>query len=107
MILMDEYSIDASRLDRILIAGAFGQFIRKSSALAIGLIPAIDPEKVHFVGNAAGVGARIMLCDQRTADRADAIRTRTEYFEMGARDDYQDAFASAMGFHNCPALEGA
>ena len=50
-------------LGEVLIAGAFGNYIRKSSALRIGLLPAVDPERVRFVGNAAGVGARLALLD--------------------------------------------
>jgi uncharacterized 2Fe-2S/4Fe-4S cluster protein (DUF4445 family) len=103
-ILMQEMGLTNADLDEVLIAGAFGQFIRKTSAMDIGLVPPVDPEKVIFVGNAAGVGARMVLVDAAARERADRIRETAGYLELGGRDDYQDAFADAMGFHDSPAL---
>ncbi|MCX7717935.1 MAG: ASKHA domain-containing protein [Candidatus Sumerlaeaceae bacterium] len=107
MILMQEMGLTYADLDEVLIAGAFGQFVRKTSAIDIGLVPPVDPERVLFVGNAAGVGARMVLVDASARERADRVRETAGYLELGGRDDYQDAFADAMGFHDSPALAHA
>jgi uncharacterized 2Fe-2S/4Fe-4S cluster protein (DUF4445 family) len=82
----------------ILLAGAFGNFVRKASALAIGLVPPIDPERVRFVGNAAGVGARMAVCDQRVRDRARALAARADYIELANDGAYQDLFLQLLAF---------
>lgn len=97
-ILCGEMGVQPADLDEILIAGAFGNFVRKSSALAIGLVPPVAEEKVRFVGNAAGVGARMMLVDRDSRRRALALADSTEYVELAGRTDYQTAFATAMLF---------
>ena len=104
--LMDAFGARAEDLDQILIAGAFGSFLRKQSVVDIGLVPAIDPEKIHFIGNAAGVGARMALVDENAWRRAELIHERAEYIELGGDPQYQYVFAEAMGFHDSPAVQG-
>ncbi|MCX7017877.1 MAG: ASKHA domain-containing protein [bacterium] len=103
-LLMKRLGVETCDLEQVLIAGAFGSYVRKSSALDIGLVPDIEPERVHFIGNAAGVGARIALCDRAAWRRAEAVRESAEYMELGGQPEYQDAFADAMGFRDSPAL---
>jgi uncharacterized 2Fe-2S/4Fe-4S cluster protein (DUF4445 family) len=88
--------VRADALDAIHIAGTFGSFVRKESVQAIGLVPAIDPERVHFVGNAAGVGTRMVLVDARLRERARRIAEQCAYLELAGHPDYQDAFVAAI-----------
>ncbi|MCX8036052.1 MAG: ASKHA domain-containing protein [Candidatus Sumerlaeia bacterium] len=98
-ILCREMGVEPAAIEEALIAGAFGNYIRKSSALAIGLVPVMDPERVRFVGDAAGIGARMVLVDRAARRRAVALADSTEYVELAGRADYQSAFAAAMMFH--------
>jgi uncharacterized 2Fe-2S/4Fe-4S cluster protein (DUF4445 family) len=52
---------------------------------------------VRFIGNAAGVGARMVLVHRRARARARCIARRCEYMELGGRPDYQDVFMEALG----------
>jgi len=97
-ILCGEFGIGVADLGEILLAGAFGNYLRKRSALAIGLVPAIDPERVRFVGNAAGIGARLALVDQDARARARAIASEAEYVELASRADYQQLFMRSLAF---------
>ena len=97
-ILCRHLGFEPDTLDTVLIAGAFGNTIRKASAIGIGLVPAIDPERVRFVGNAAGVGTRVAVCDGRIRERARALAARSEYVELGNHPDYQDLFLSLLAF---------
>ncbi len=98
----------ALRLDDVagvLLAGAFGNYLRKTSAQAIGLVPDIDPERVHFVGNAAGAGARAVLCDRGLRRRAEEAAARAEYVELADAPEYPDLFAAELAFP-APASTG-
>jgi uncharacterized 2Fe-2S/4Fe-4S cluster protein (DUF4445 family) len=101
-ILCRHLGIGPCNIDTILIAGAFGNTVRKASALAIGLVPPIDPQHVRFVGNAAGVGARLAVCDQRIRQRARALSERAEYVELGNDPEYQELFLDLLGFPATP-----
>jgi uncharacterized 2Fe-2S/4Fe-4S cluster protein (DUF4445 family) len=102
-----------AELDAILVAGAFGNFIRKTSALRLGLLPAVDPERVRFVGNAAGVGARLATVDREIFDRARGLAAATEYVDLATHSEYHAAFMAALAFpdgpaeqHRAPGVEG-
>lgn len=96
--LLDHAGLREDDLAEILIAGAFGNFVRKGSAQAIGLVPQVDPERVRFVGNAAGAGARLALVSADARSRAERLAARAEYIELANRADYHDAFVDAMAF---------
>ena len=49
-ILMNELGIKADDIVEILLAGAFGNYIRAEKALAIGLIPQVALKKIIFCG---------------------------------------------------------
>lgn len=104
-LLLERWGAELDQLERVLITGAFGSFLRKTSAMDIGLVPPVAPERISFIGNAAGVGARMALVERDIWRRAEEVRERAEYLELGSHPDYQDAFAEAMGFYDSPVFE--
>jgi len=97
-ILLRHFGLAAADLEEVNLAGAFGNFLNKTSALRIGLLPDIDPERVKFIGNAAGAGARMVLVDAEARRRARRIGQMCEYLELAVHADYADAFCAAMPF---------
>lgn len=97
-ILMKCLEVQASDLDRINIAGAFGNYIDKESALAIGLAPEIELEKIVSVGNAAGVGASIALLSKSTKKDAEDIGKKIEHIELSTYEGFQEEYFNAMKF---------
>ncbi len=97
-ILMKELGITLEQIHEVLIAGAFGSYLNKFNALQIGLLPAILPEKIKFVGNAASMGAKKFLLSQKARAEADAIIKTTKYIELSVRMDFQAIFAEKMFF---------
>lgn len=97
-VLLSEFGVKASDLEAVLLAGAFGNFIRPDRAQRVGLLPDVPIEKVRFVGNAAGTGARMLLLDQRLREQAEEISLGVEHVELSGRADFQTLFAEAMIF---------
>ncbi len=89
-------------IDRLLLAGAFGNYIRRESAVAIGLIPALLPERIISIGNAAGLGARLMLCSVSLRRRAEQFARRVHHVELSEQDGFYDRFADAMALRPLP-----
>jgi uncharacterized 2Fe-2S/4Fe-4S cluster protein (DUF4445 family) len=84
--------------DRVVLAGAFGNYIDKTHALAIGLFPPVDPEAVASVGNAAGDGARLALLSLEKRREAAVIARQVEYVELGSDPGFQHDYVAAMPF---------
>jgi len=97
-ILLREFGVEPEELSHVLLAGAFGNFIRRKMAKRIGLLPDLPTERILYVGNAAGAGARMALQSRRCKEAAEDISERTEYLELAGRPDFQDEFMSAMMF---------
>lgn len=90
--------LDESAIERVVIAGAFGSYIDVRSALAVGLLPALPPECISQVGNAAGLGVRQMLTSRKARARARELAGRCRYVELSTRADFQKSFMHNIGF---------
>jgi len=97
-VLKNVLGVTDNDIAEVLLAGAFGNFIRRSMAKRIGLLPDIPTERIKFVGNAAGAGARMALIARECREEAERISTQTEYIELGGRPDFQQEFMMAMMF---------
>jgi uncharacterized 2Fe-2S/4Fe-4S cluster protein (DUF4445 family) len=87
-----------ARVDRIVLAGAFGSYIDPLRAMLLGLFPDCAPEGVVAAGNAAGDGARIALLSRaRRAESARAAR-KVDYVETAIDPHFQEEFVGALHF---------
>ncbi len=89
-------------VDRLLLAGAFGNYIRRESAVAIGLVPDLPAERIVSIGNAAGLGARLALCSISLRRRAEEIARRVHHVELSEEEGFYDRFAEAMALRPMP-----
>jgi len=96
LIMMRKLGI--KEFDRMVIAGAFGSHIDKTEAMVIGMYPDSDLGKVHYIGNAAGDGARIALLNVDKRKEANEIARKVEYVELALEEDFNDRFGEAMQF---------
>lgn len=85
-------------LSEILLAGAFGNYIRVESAIRIGLIPPVPKERVKSIGNAAGAGARLALLCEREMEQARRLARTARHLELGVSPDYQMELMERMMF---------
>lgn len=95
-LLLGKVRIVEADLDRVLLAGAFGNYIRPSSAVRVGLLPNVPLERIHFVGNAAASGAQMLLLSDEARQRATTLAQRIEYVEIAHEKTFPDVFAEAM-----------
>jgi len=81
-----------------LLAGAFGNYIQRKSAMRIGLLPEVPLERIHFVGNAASVGARMVLLSRHCRALAGQLARKIEYVEIAGEPQFQMIFAESILF---------
>lgn len=97
-LLQQRIGLGDDDIKRILLAGAFGNYIRPESALRIGLLPAVGIERIHSIGNAAASGAQMILLNQRHREQAGELARKIEYIEIAHEPDFQMVFAESMSF---------
>jgi uncharacterized 2Fe-2S/4Fe-4S cluster protein (DUF4445 family) len=95
-ILMKRKGMKRENLDRVLIAGAFGNYINPENAKLIGLVPDVQTEKIEFVGNTAVTGAKMALVSKEAREIAETLSKRVRYLELAIDPDFSREFASAL-----------
>ena len=93
-LLMDHMQVQ--QVDRIGLAGAFGNHIDPRYAMVLGLIPDCPLEHVKSVGNAAGNGARIALLDRDAREEIEQVVRRVQKVETAVEPRFQEHFVEAM-----------
>lgn len=96
--LMKKLKITVDNLDRIIIAGAFGSYIDKKSAIDMGLLPDIAEDKVISIGNGAGTGAAMALLSGKIKQRAEEESRETTHVELSRDLDFQEFYIESMMF---------
>jgi uncharacterized 2Fe-2S/4Fe-4S cluster protein (DUF4445 family) len=97
-LLLEKAGIQATEVEQFVIAGAFGSYINIESAVRIGLLPDVPLDRFTQVGNAAGVGVRMVLTSTEQRARAREIAARCDYVELGFMDTFRKTFIGRIGF---------
>ncbi len=92
-LLMDEMGVE--RVDRVVLAGAFGAHISPKHAMVLGMIPDCPLGKVTSAGNAAGTGARIALLNLAARAEIEATVGRIHKVETAIEPRFQEHFVAA------------
>jgi len=95
-ILLDHLEVDASDIEEIVIAGAFGSYMLPEHAMGIGMLPTLPLDRVKTVGNAAGTGARMMLVSTLSRTRAEELAHQLEYLELTVYPDFAMFYARGI-----------
>ncbi|MDO4545028.1 MAG: ASKHA domain-containing protein [Bacillota bacterium] len=97
-LLLEEAGRDFEEIDQIIVAGAFGNYIDKQSAVTIGVLPAIDPDKIVFAGNTAGAGVSMALLSAKEMAEVAGIPARVKHIELAKKDGFQEVYMKSMAF---------
>ncbi|WP_306111370.1 MULTISPECIES: ASKHA domain-containing protein [Roseovarius] len=92
-LLMDERGVD--KVDRVVLAGAFGAHISAKHAMVLGMIPDVPLDKVTSAGNAAGTGARIALCNVGARREIERVVREITKVETAIEPKFQEHFVAA------------
>jgi uncharacterized 2Fe-2S/4Fe-4S cluster protein (DUF4445 family) len=95
-LLLQTAGVRVDKIDKVIVAGAFGTYIDISSAITIGMLPNLPLDRYHQVGNAAGMGAKLALISRIKRDEARSLADRISYLELASHPDFQNTFAQAM-----------
>jgi uncharacterized 2Fe-2S/4Fe-4S cluster protein (DUF4445 family) len=94
--LLEEIGLTVNDIERITLAGGFGSYVDLQSAITIGLLPEIEPEKVTYLGNGSLLGCKInSLTNALRRDVAKVVNMMTN-FELASTPSYMDHYMGAL-----------
>ncbi|MGA2172424.1 MAG: ASKHA domain-containing protein [Sedimentisphaerales bacterium] len=97
-LLQNRLSVADADIKKIFLAGAFGNYIRRQSALRIGLLPDVPIECIQSIGNAASAGAQMALLSSHWREIAADLARKIQYVEIAHDPLFQSTFADSMLF---------
>jgi uncharacterized 2Fe-2S/4Fe-4S cluster protein (DUF4445 family) len=97
-VLLESAGIDFNLIDNVIIAGAFGSYIDPKNVVDIGMFPRIDLKKIIQVGNAAAVGAKMVLVSKRLRSEGEKIASELNYLELTVFPTFTDNFVKSTLF---------
>ncbi|MEL7281304.1 MAG: ASKHA domain-containing protein [Pseudomonadota bacterium] len=92
-LLMAERGVD--KVDRVVLAGAFGAHISAKHAMVLGMIPDVPLDRVTSAGNAAGTGARLALCNVGARREIETVVRQITKVETAIEPKFQEHFVAA------------
>lgn len=97
-VLLNKADITYEDLDRIYVAGTFGNYINLENAIKVGLLPPIEIKKFVISGNTALMGAEILLLNKELIEEAEEIIKKVKYIDLSLSSEFQELFVKFIGW---------
>ena len=95
-VLLNSVGFTVKDLDRIFVAGGFGNYLDLRNAVTIGLLPDIPLDRVQFIGNSSLSGARMTLLSGHAMQRARQLARHMTYLELSVDATFMDTFVASL-----------
>ncbi|MDR2575193.1 MAG: ASKHA domain-containing protein [Treponema sp.] len=87
--------LDLNIIENVYVAGGIGSGINIQQAIRIGMLPKLQPEKYHYIGNSSLHGAYSMLVSRTAAETVQKTARTMTYIELSTHPGYMDEFVAA------------
>jgi uncharacterized 2Fe-2S/4Fe-4S cluster protein (DUF4445 family) len=97
-ILLRHLGLSPRDLDAVFLAGGFANHVDVESAIEIGFLANVRPDRVRKVGNASLRGARRLLLSSARRAELETLVRRIEHVELETTPDFFELFVDACQF---------
>jgi len=97
-VLLKTLGVREEELDRVFLAGAFGNRLNIINAMATGLLPALAASRYILAGNTALVGASMMLLSQAERHKGENLSRIIRHHNAAEDPDFEDYFIDNLYF---------
>jgi len=94
--LLQTLGLQVEDIERIFVAGGFGNYLNIRDAIAIGLLPDLPADRYLFIGNSSVKGACMALLSQSAWREAEELAGKMTYIELSVGNMFMDEFISAL-----------
>lgn len=97
-LMAKQLGVKVSQIQKVLLAGAFGNYMDPVSACRIGMIPDCLCDRIQPIGNAAGEGAKLSALSKTEFEYSKKLAENTEFLELASCPEFQDCYVDALEF---------
>lgn len=94
-ILLDQWGAPPEQVEKVFLAGAFGNYINRESARRIGLLP-FSSSQIQPAGNTALLGAKMALFDASL--HTSPLRGRIRHVCLNSDPRFEEIYMNEMSF---------
>jgi uncharacterized 2Fe-2S/4Fe-4S cluster protein (DUF4445 family) len=95
-LLLNEVGLSLDVVERVYIAGGFGNYLNVDKAIMIGMLPDLPREKFSFIGNTSIAGAYLCLMSEKMRREAEEVASKMTYMELSVSRGFMDEYMSAL-----------
>ena len=93
--LLQSVDMTPDCIDQVLVAGGIGSGINMKNAISIGMLPDVELEKYHYIGNSSLTGAYAMVVSDQAIEKCHEVGANMTYLELSTYPGYMDSFVAA------------
>ena len=97
-LLAEKLGVEIGDIQKVYLAGAFGNYLDPASACRIGMIPPVLLDRIQPIGNAAGEGSKLSALSRAEFEYAKALAAGTEFLELASLPNFNDCYVDALEF---------
>jgi len=98
--LAEKYGVDLDDVNKMYLAGGFGNFINVENAKKIGMLPNLKSDRIERVGNAAIEGARDALLSRKRRAAAEGFAKKVEHLSLERIPNFSYKYMRELPFLN-------
>ncbi len=95
-VLLSKASMSPKELRRVCLGGAFGHFLNRHSAAAVGLVPDLSDYAVELCGNTALRGCEELLMSPGSAEIIEGLRDKAKLVNLAQCAEFDDFFLEGL-----------
>ena len=95
-LLIKEVGLSLDAIEKVYIAGGFGNYLNVERAIILGMLPDMPLEKYSFLGNTSVAGAYLVLLSEDLRKEAGEIAAKMTYIELSVSPGFMDEYMSAL-----------
>jgi len=94
--LLEGVGLTINDLDKIILAGAFGNYIDLENAITVGLLPELDMGKFFYMGNGSLMGAKTICLSNEMRNNVGKITQMMTNFELSENPAFMDRYVASL-----------
>ncbi|UCC38570.1 MAG: DUF4445 domain-containing protein [Candidatus Aminicenantes bacterium] len=95
-LLLKNVGLRFEKIDSYYIAGGFGQHLNIENAIRIGLLPDLERNRFHYLGNTSLLGAHLILLSDKNENLVNEISEKMTYIELNTEPNYMNEYTGAI-----------
>ncbi len=95
-LLLKEVGLTPDVIEKVYIAGGFGNYLDVEKGIILGMLPDMPEEKFLFLGNTSIAGSYLSLMSEDMRKEIGEIASKMTYVELSASGRFMDEYMSAM-----------